>query len=483
MKKLTLICLLIAVAAFQAAGLQAKHPVSFTAETMDDYLLDEQFMPLVNVEALLAEDAFNAVAARGIPYRVAQPQLVHLTIEDSGTIEYLADGARLWRVRVTSLGAEFLSFAFADFELPRGAELYFYSVEKDFQIGPFTARQNNDLRIFSSPAVAGDSAVIELFLPAGVESLPAFVVEEVSHGYRDFNHFAQVGYRDGRRGRPELKAQWCEVDVVCPEGNGWQNDKNAVARTYDGTYVCTGSMIANQRQDCTNYFLTANHCVKNSRTASRLTFYWNYENTSCGGGGAPTNHTSSGSALKASSSGSDFTLLELDATPDESYNVYYAGFNRSSSPPSSATCIHHPAGDPKKISHENDSVEDGGDYSGGYGGDHWRIVGWDVGTTEGGSSGSGLWNPSHQIIGQLHGGTADCSGGWDEYGKLSVSWTAGLSSYLDPDNTGVTSVNGHYPNANCGGGGECLPAGSSCTDDEQCCSNKCKGKGGSKTCK
>ncbi|MCP4661908.1 MAG: hypothetical protein GY856_41420, partial [bacterium] len=127
MKKLTPICLMIAVAVvtFQAAGLQAKNPVSFTADTMDDFLLDERFMPVVNVDALLAEDAFNAATARGIPYRVAQPQLIQLTMEDSGTIEYLADGARLWRVRVTSLGAEFLSFSFADFELPRGAELYF----------------------------------------------------------------------------------------------------------------------------------------------------------------------------------------------------------------------------------------------------------------------------------------------------------------------------------------------------------------------
>ncbi len=29
----------------------------------------------------------------------------------------------------------------------------------------------------------------------------------------------------------------------------------------------------------------------------------------------------------------------------------------------------------------------------------------------------------------------------------------------------------------------CLPAGASCTDNADCCSNKCKGKAGSKTCK
>ena len=37
-----------------------------------------------------------------------------------------------------------------------------------------------------------------------------------------------------------------------------------------------------------------------------------------------------------------------------------------------------------------------------------------------------------------------------------------------------------------GGGGEVCelkPEGDSCSDDAECCSNKCKGKPGSKTCK
>jgi hypothetical protein len=37
---------------------------------------------------------------------------------------------------------------------------------------------------------------------------------------------------------------------------------------------------------------------------------------------------------------------------------------------------------------------------------------------------------------------------------------------------------------NCGGGGGgCLPLGSPCTLNNDCCSNKCKGPAGGKTCK
>ena len=47
------------------------------------------------------------------------------------------------------------------------------------------------------------------------------------------------------------------------------------------------------------------------------------------------------------------------------------------------------------------------------------------------------------IIGQLYGGVASCTNfGYDTYGKTSVSWNLGLSSYLDPYNVGLTSLDG-----------------------------------------
>ncbi len=81
---------------------------------------------------------------------------------------------------------------------------------------------------------------------------------------------------------------------------------------------------------------------------------------------------------------------------------------------------------------------------------HWRVDDWEDGTTEGGSSGSCLWDEfTQRCVGQLHGGYASCSSiTSDWYGKLSVSWTGGgtddsrLSNWLDPGDTGVTYLNG-----------------------------------------
>lgn len=453
---------------------------------LSEEVIAERVLRFVDVDFLRFEDDLNArrTGAERVPFRVAEPVAVSYTLDRDGTREVLADGGTLWRLRATSPGAVFVSFMLSGVRLPAGAELRFYSVDRAWESGSYTAAINNAFGRFGSPAIPGESGVIELYVPAGAAFAPSLVVESVSHGYRDFNNFRSVPFRHGGDElTPAIEALGaCEVDVNCPEGSGWQADKRAVARTYDGRFLCTGQLVNNARQDCKNYFLTANHCVSRSQTAAGMVFYWNFENSTCGGSGAPTNLTTTGAAVRATHTSSDFTLLELNSAPPAAFNVYYAGFNRSAAAPASAVAIHHPTGAAKKISFENDPVEDGGNFSGGWGGTHWRIVGWDVGTTEGGSSGCGLWNSSHQVVGQLHGGTADCSGGWDEFGKLSSSWGLGLASWLDPDNSGVVSVNGKE-SSTCtgGGGGGCFPTGQSCSSNSQCCSSRCNKK--TNTCK
>ncbi|HWN42615.1 MAG TPA: hypothetical protein VNW71_10355 [Thermoanaerobaculia bacterium] len=69
------------------------------------------------------------------------------------------------------------------------------------------------------------------------------------------------------------------------------------------------------------------------------------------------------------------------------------------------------------------------------------------GVTEGGSSGSPLYNQAGRFIGQLHGGPSSCGATGnnlsDYYGRFSVSWTGGgtnstrLSNWLDAGSTGA----------------------------------------------
>jgi hypothetical protein len=82
-------------------------------------------------------------------------------------------------------------------------------------------------------------------------------------------------------------------------------------------------------------------------------------------------------------------------------------------------------------------------------------------------------NGSGQIVGQLYGacGTnlndvCDAANNATVDGAFAVSFTT-LAQFLNPST----------------GGGSCSPTGVSCTSNSQCCSNSCKGKPGSQTCK
>ncbi|MCP4661591.1 MAG: hypothetical protein GY856_39830, partial [bacterium] len=157
---------------------------------------------------------------------------------------------------------------------------------------------------------------------------------------------------------------------------------------------------------------------------------------------------------RASDYGNDMTLNELNSTPKSAYDVYYSGWDaRTSTAPQSSIGIHHPSTDEKAISYNDDPlttvnscISTGGVNT------HWEVNNWEQGTTEPGSSGSGLWDPAtHLLVGYLSGGQAACGNSlYDCYGKMSVGWGLGLSGWLDPSSTGVRYVAGKNPS---GGGG------------------------------
>jgi hypothetical protein len=208
--------------------------------------------------------------------------------------------------------------------------------------------------------------------------------------------------------------------------------------------------VNNTAVDFTPYFLSANHCGVTAANDNTLVFYWNFESPNCGDhGGGSLAENQTGATFRASHAPSDFVLVELDAPPVA--NFYPAGTDRRR--PASTVCIHHPSGDEKSISFDTDPVTSTAYLSNtvSAAANHWRVGEWEDGTTEPGSSGSGLWDEStHRLVGQLHGGYASCTAttSSDWFGKLSVSWDGGgtsathLSDWLDPGNTGALWLNG-----------------------------------------
>ncbi|MFT4681194.1 MAG: lysyl endopeptidase [Flavobacteriales bacterium] len=435
-------------------------PLSFrpNPQLADDQMTEIE-LGTIDYETIQAEDEATE-AADGIP-RYGVHRELNIGLNNSGTWVTLPNGDRVWKLKLASYEAQAMSLLFSAFDLPKGGMLYIYSEDRTNWIGGFNHTNNNDGGNYATSLVFDDAIILEYYEPARKAGQGVIEIEYLVHAYR--NVYPENA--DTRGG-----SQSCEVDVNCsPEGNNWQDEKKGVVRmsvvSNQGSGWCTASMVNNTSLDCTPYILTAMHCTENSSTNNfnQYTFYYNYETANCGSGNAPTNQTVIGCSLTADSddngggSGSDYALLEANSTIPTAYNTYFNGWNAQTSASGSGVSIHHPAGDRKKISTYTSAL-----FTTGWGANntHWG-VNWvstanGHGVTEGGSSGSPIFDGQGRIVGTLTGGGSFCSQipnpSSDAYGKMSYHWGSNpgdnLSDFLDPGNTGQLTLTGTY--APCG---------------------------------
>jgi len=428
--------LIVLVPAVRAQISQGGTPRSFALSQVD--VPPTAPLPPIDVEAYLAEDA---QADKDEPYRFGAPIDIAFDMENFGVWTALPDGGRIWRLRIASPGAFSIGLLYDRWHLPDGCDLFLYNDDRSHVIGAFTSFNNWVDGTNITQPVQGDAVTLEYYEPASVREPGILSIWRVVHDYRDLYRIARSldGYGDSGS---------CNNNVNCPEGADWQSQKRGVAMILDGGYrICSGSLVNNVRQDQTPYFLTAYHCLGGEES---WVFMFNYESPTCTNANGPTTQTVANATLRASNSASDFALLQLASSVPSSYNPYFNGWNRVDAAATNSVCIHHPAGDIKKISFDyNAPVSDRYLGSSGVANSHWKIVQWDDGTTEGGSSGSPLFDQNHRITGQLHGGYASCTSlTADWYGKFSMSWNYGSNSstrlrdWLDPDNTGVSTLDG-----------------------------------------
>ncbi|MFZ5433932.1 MAG: trypsin-like serine peptidase, partial [Calditrichota bacterium] len=391
----------------------------------------------VDVAAYLAEDE---AAGKDVAYRFGAPLDVSFNLNNSGVWTELPDGGRVWRLHVQSPGAYSIGFTYDQWYIPEGADLFIYNDDRSFVIGAFTSFNNWVDGTNITQPVPGDGVTLEYYEPATVRGQGVLSISRVVHAYRNLFGYGNLdNYGDSGS---------CNNNVNCPEGATWQTQKRGVAMILDGGYrICSGSLVNNVRQDQTPYFLTANHCLGGETS---WVFMFNYESPTCTNANGPTTQTVANATLRATNTASDFALLQLGSNVPSSYNPFFNGWNRVNTAATSSVGIHHPSGDIKKISFDNNAaVSDRYLGTSGVANSHWKIVQWDDGTTEGGSSGSPLFDQNHRITGQLHGGYASCTSlTSDWYGKFSMSWDYGstaatrLKDWLDPDNAAPNTLDG-----------------------------------------
>lgn len=435
-------------AQFSEGGL----PVSFSVKQVNENI-DTKILESINLEKVKNEDFRNAHKKGG--FRVGINIKTNFNLENSGTWTTLNNGDKIWRLKIISEGALALSLYYDKFKIPADCQVFLYNNEKTSVIGAFTELNNKANTSFATIETTGDITIIEYYKPHFVKEKAEIEISAVAHQYR-------LGFNGSGA---------CQVNVNCsPEGDAWQNEKRSVLKMMypngEGTYYASGVLVNNVRQDYKPYFLTAAHnfiledlvSFMPSNFFNQIRFYFNYESPSCENQLSNNTETLIGATLKTNSidggeTSSDFAVLRLNfGDIPENYNPFFAGWDIRNTNASWGVCIHHPQGDIKKISKANNFISD--TYGEITSDTHWRVTWLETqnghGRTEGGSSGSPLFNQDKRIIGTLTGGPASCDGViYDYYGKFSYHWQENSNqinqqakTFLDPDNTGTLFLNG-----------------------------------------
>jgi lysyl endopeptidase len=410
---------------------------------------------------------------QGKLYRVGVAQFSNATLINSGLWTNLGNGMKVWQLKVNSKDAEAMTFTFKHFNLSTGAQFWIENKTIGYSTKMYDKSCMLDDGQFVTDFVWGEDLVLNLLQPEN-EIQSEIEISRIFHNYRStgtpyvtkFHNFGASAA--------------CEVNANCPAGSAWTNQNRGVAmiNVIEGANqgFCSGSLINNLANDCKPYFLTANHCGISSSTAdfALWKFHFRFEATACtnpASVGSLATHFVTGclkiaSTVDGGDTSSDFLFLKLGTATNEaavittlksaSFGAYWNGWEAAATVSAGGFGFHHPAGDIKKLSTFTATPVAGGFNNATYT-SHWRFS-WAAnasgyGVTEGGSSGSPLFNNAGKIIGTLTGGGSFCNNqtAQDLYGKFAWHWTnaqngstnsSKLKPWLDPNNTGLTTQAG-----------------------------------------
>ena len=234
MKKFLPICMAALLCVF---GIKAMAQMSYGGEPQSFKVTVSSVVPTIevealDVEALLAEDA--SIEGKSHALRIGVTKDVMYTNTNSGRIDILPDGSKIWRLKFHMEGATFTSMNFSTFNIPNGAELYLYTPDQEYVIGKFTNQNLMEDGTFYPQELPGDEVIVEYYEPAGVAFNGQLAIDQISQGYYDFFHIYEKDV-EGGLGNAEGT---CHPNAICYDAEWHDQIQSVVCYTMtSGGYV------------------------------------------------------------------------------------------------------------------------------------------------------------------------------------------------------------------------------------------------------
>lgn len=443
--------------------------------------------PDFNPQDLMRRESWHEGSLQRKPYNVGK--VVPCSIDFATEAELIGSvaGTDIYRLEIDMEQSPVgLNLYYSDFFIPQGGRLYIYTPGGEQLLGAYTHETHPKHGAFASEPLSGSKLILDYEAPRG-SAMPSIQISGVGYLYRSVMQ-AKVSPSIEREDASDPgKDKYCQLNINCPEGDDWQEQKSSsviympVFANGDMS-LCSGNLINNVKGDFKPYILTAAHCSGEESTGDPIVgsfkgkfgidqskmdqwvFGFHYEKPRCNNSdyGFQTTRTLTGATIRTYTSPfgySDGMLLELKNEIPLDYRVYYSGWNATEQTWQSGAGIHHPAGDATKLALYNKSMSIGQWVEGNPrnpttlgGKDDQYVLMFHTGNTEGGSSGSPLYNEKKEQIATLTGGMIAICSQDGYYGRLSAHFSKysdkgdlyHMDMYLDPDKTGQREVTGTW---------------------------------------
>ncbi|HUL96486.1 MAG TPA: hypothetical protein VLT89_10765 [Usitatibacter sp.] len=405
----------------------------------------------------------NRASAKRVAIGIARPVTVPLPrAADLEWHDVPGGQAAQASVRSPDAGALRLSLDLAG--VPESVQMVFVGSAAPGRLeGPvFVGDIKDRTQAWWSPVTDGDTQTVEFFVPSGIDAarLPLRVTG-ASHLFATLASGFHKTTQDIGASGP------CNVDIQCSSLKTQQaflNMRNAIAQmvfvsndgVHTGTFLCTGQLLNDTDPSSqVPWFFSANHCFENENpplktpaqmqlVANTLATLWFFEAATCNSQTVSPNFVqlSGGATFIYNNAGADILFLRLAGNPPA--GAFFAGWNANPlSVGTDIVVVHHPSGDLKKVSVGLSSLRAGvvaetppQPTPAGGATTLFHEVKYSSGTTEGGSSGSGLYTfngTDYELRGGLFGGGAFCStpNDSDWYSEFDKAYPS-LAAYLSP---------------------------------------------------
>ena len=351
-------------------------------------------------------------------------------------------GERAWQGVLQLEEAGWNTLYFDQYQLSRGDMLFITNEEGEVR-GAFTEANNVASHSLTTAPLYGERLIVYYYpasgerrvLPWRLSTITTALLTAVGEELPP-----AVGEHKGP-GSPWFIVKGLE----CAEATVRHPEVERIARSevllvVRGRFFSSGTLINNSRQDGEALVLTAAHCLNNSyacrdldyvrQSAEQSVFYFNYFSPT----GDPLingieEQTLAGAELVAYNEEHDMCLLRITGVkPDvpqgqcaipPSYRPYLAGWNAERDFPVPVIGIHHPKASVRRYNRADEKPPlenyDMASVPVRWVNSHLHIKKWDIGTTAGGSSGSGLFDKNHHLIGALTGGSSYCGTPYNDY--------------------------------------------------------------------